>query len=510
MKRRAVVTAWCLVFSASACRWWQRSAAESAHGDDSGWAVTAWGARHEIFAETGGLVAGQAVVSHAHVTVLADFSPLTVGAVSAVLRSADGREERFRQTQPKRDGIFPVTIEPAVEGTFELRFVVESGGVTEEIAAGRVSVGRAGTPGGLLASDEAPDGDVPFLKEQQWRTAFATERLEEGALHEGLVGPARVAPARGGAVVLTASVDAVVAPESWPHVGLDVAPGAAVFRLHPRTAERSLPELTADVATLEADAEVARKRVDRLAELLRVEAASAAELERAQAVLAAAAARLAAARHSIAAVSGGAAGDQTVVVRAPWAGRVAEVSVSPGQVVAAGAVLGRLVKPRPLWIDVALRPEQAPLLRGRPTGLILRRAAQAEPLEIDGGDVRLIALAPEIDARTATLGATLEVQRDASELPIGSALEAEIVLAGERRGIVVPQTALIDDAGVTVAYVQDTGESFTRREVHILAREGGRVLVDGLRAGERLVTRGGAAIRRASLLSSGAPEGHVH
>jgi hypothetical protein len=75
---------------------------------------------------------------------------------------------------------------------------------------------------------------------------------------------------------------------------------------------------------------------------------------------------------------------------------------------------------------------------------------------------------------------------------------------------VSPAAAVVDDSGVPVVYVQPEGESFARREVRLKGRQGALVLVDGLRAGERLVTRGSAAIRRASLLSSGAPEGHVH
>jgi hypothetical protein len=70
--------------------------------------------------------------------------------------------------------------------------------------------------------------------------------------------------------------------------------------------------------------------------------------------------------------------------------------------------------------------------------------------------------------------------------------------------------SLVDDGGTTVVYVQLSGEAFGRREVRVAGRSGNEVSVEGLRAGERLVTRGGAAIRRASLLSTGAPEGHVH
>ena len=508
MSRRSMLSS-VLLLAAIACRRSDPPAADRGIGGDEGWAVTAWGQRYEVFAETDALVAGRAATSNAHVTVLADYSALKAGAVSAVLRGPGARDERFRQDRPKREGIFPVEIKPTAEGTFDLVFVIEAGGELEEIPAGRVHVGNATSPGGLADAPPEAEG-VSFLKEQQWRTEFATARVEEGSLHESLAGPGRVLPSRGGAVVLTASVDAVVAPEPWPYNGLDVAAGKPVFRLLPRATARSLPELTAEAASLEAEAEAARKRVERLTELLRLEATSAAELERAGAALLGLEARLVAARRGLAVVAGGASAGEPLDVPAPWSGRVAEVTVSPGQSVSAGAVLGRLVRPRPLWVEVALRPEDAPRLKSGPAGLILRRASSPDLIEIEGRAVRLVAIAPEVDPRTATIAATLEVDRSASELPIGSAVETEIVLAGERRGIVVPQSALIDDAGVAVAYVQDSGESFSRREVRVLVHQGPRALVEGLRSGERLVTRGGAAIRRSSLLSSGAPEGHVH
>ncbi len=508
MNRRSIVAS-VLVFAALACRGSDPPAGGQAHGADEGWAVTSWGHRYEVFAETDGLAAGRVATSNAHVTVLADFSPLRAGAVSVLLRGPGGREERFRQDRPKRDGIFPVEIKPSAEGTFELVFAIEGGDEPEEIAAGRVRVGSATAPGGLVDAPPQSEG-ASFLKEQQWRTEFATAWVKPGGLRESVSGPARVLPARGGAVVLTASVDAVLVAEPWPYRGLDVIAGAAVFRLRPRATDRSLPELTAEASALEAEADAGRRRVERLTELLRLEATSAAELERARAALTGVAARLAASRRGIAVVAGGASTGEPLGVPAPWAGSVAEVAVSPGQSVSAGDVLGRLVRPRPLWIEVALRPQDARRLQGGPAALILRRAYESDLMEVEGRAVRLVAIASEVDPRTVTIAATLEVDRSASELPLGSVVESEIVLAGERRGIVVPQSALIDDAAVTVAYVQDSGESFSRRELRILARQGTQALVEGLRSGERLVTQGGAAIRRSALLSTGAPEGHVH
>jgi hypothetical protein len=94
--------------------------------------------------------------------------------------------------------------------------------------------------------------------------------------------------------------------------------------------------------------------------------------------------------------------------------------------------------------------------------------------------------------------------------PLGSLVTAEILLPEKTPGVVVPAGAIVDDAGVPVVYVQVEGESFERREITVVARQGSSAVVDGIREDERIVVRGGAAIRRASLLSSGEVEGHVH
>jgi len=476
------------------------------------WSVTAWGERYEVFAETGPLVAGAAATSNAHVTVLAGFAPLKEGTVTLVLRDAGGAEQFFKQEHPKRDGIYPMELKPRAQGTFDLLFRIQSPAGFEELAAQRVRVGSAESPGGRASEESAGADAMPFLKEQQWRTEFATAWVREGALAESVEGPALVKPAAGGEVVLTAGLDATVAPYPWPYAGLDLAEGGTVFRLVPRVGDRSLPELRADAASLEADVDVARRRVERLTELLRVEGTSLAELERARATLAGLEARLTSARGGVAGATGAGGKDDApaILVRAPWAGRVAEVAVSPGQTVGAGAALGRLVKVRPLWLVVALRPEAAARVQAAPTGLHLKRPGQPTPLEVGAKELKLVSHSPEVDPRTASVSVILEVNRSAAELPLGSAVEAELRLAGETRGIVVPLSALIDDSGTTVAYVQLEGESFGRREVRVLRRLGAEALVEGLRPGERLVTLGAGAVRRSSLLSAGAPEGHVH
>ena len=143
------------------------------------------------------------------------------------------------------------------------------------------------------------------------------------------------------------------------------------------------------------------------------------------------------------------------------------------------------------------------------SGLVIQGGPGQPPMAFPARAVRLVSRAPGVDHATGLVQTIVEV-RGAEGLRVGTSVQAEILLPGERGGIIVPAGAIVDDAGVPVVYVQPEGESFLRREVRILGRQGERVLVEGVGVSDRLVTRGAAAIRRASQMSSGEVEGHVH
>ena len=480
------------------------------------WQVTAWGERYELFPEVDALVAGATATAHAHVTVLDGFRPLTGGRVAIVLRDGGG-EEVFEATTAARPGIFTIDVAPAAVGEYELHFRVSSEAGTEEIRGGRVRVGDASEPGGVVRAP-APRGaseagePVGFLKEQQWRTAFATDWVRRGSLPEGARGLARVRPPAGADVTLTANLDGVVQATPWPYPGQEVAAGAVLFRIVPRAAsEQSLAGLRAAVAGLEAQEEAARARAARLEDLLAREATSGREVEDARALAASLAARLDAARRDLEAESAareGRSSQEPLTVRAPFSGRIAAVTASPGAALAAGEALGRVIRSGPVWIELDLAPAAARELAAQgPAGLVLAPRDEP-PVRLTGEAVRLVSIAPEVDPAKGTVTALLEV--DAPSLVLGTTLQAEVLLLRQREGIVVPATAVVDDGGAAVVYLQLSGERFARQEVEVVARQGDRILVDGLVPGQRLVARGGEAIRRASLMSAGAIEGHVH
>ncbi len=408
-------------------------------------------------------------------------------------------------THNLRAGIFSIEILPQVAGTFDLVFRVESAAGTEEIRSGRVQVGSRDHPGGLIEAPAPPaaaatataiagGGDpISFLKEQQWRIPFATEWARSGSLNPSVSGPARIRPAAGGEAVLTAPLDGVVVPSSRLYVGLAVSRGGTVLDLRPRAASgRSFVEI-------ESESRLASERMARLEALFTADAVSRAELDRARA-------QAATLRAELDAVGGT---GRTVPVTAPFSGRIAEIMVTPGEAVAAGTILARLVQTDPLWVDVGLRPEVAGSLGTAPAGLVIQGGPGQAPVRFEAQSVRLISRAPEVDRTTGLVQTIVEV-RGAEGLRVGTAVQAELLLPGLRAGIVVPSEAIVDDAGVPVVYLQPEGESFVRREVRILGRQGDHVLVGGVGPADRVVTRGAAAIRRSAQMSSGEVEGHVH
>ena len=474
------------------------------------------------------MVVGQSVRSHTHITRLSDFTAPTEGVVSLVLRDPNGDEQIFTRDHVVRPGIYDVEVTPTRAGDFYLVFRIEVAGEREDVAGGRVRLAPTPAESALLSSPapaRAGEGEaISYLKEEQWTVDFATAWVRPGELYESLVGPGRLGPPAGGEVVLTAPVDAVVlateAPGSWPWPGATVKNSQTLFRLAPQIANQtSLAELEARVRVLESELGVAEANHRRLEELLAVEAVSRRANDEAAAHRTEVEARLEAARRDLRssrAVRRGEAAGGLLHLRAPFAGRLAAVEISPGQAVSAGQALARLVTTDPLWLEMALPPDQIPRLlaevavgSGSPgVELIL---AGGERQVFEPGIPRLVSVAPEIDPQTGTVAVWVEIPGDHPALRPGLAVDTALLLPTPRPGVVIPASAPVDDGGFSVVYVQRDGEAFVRRPIVVLARQGESLLVEGLVPGERLVTLGGGNVRRAALIGDGdIGHGHVH
>jgi len=117
-----------------------------------------------------------------------------------------------------------------------------------------------------------------------------------------------------------------------------------------------------------------------------------------------------------------------------------------------------------------------------------------------------------IDENTRTISVIYELSNPSSEFLVGSFITAHLNTAENIQTISIPKSAVFDSGGKKVCFVQLEGESFEKRviELGIEGQDHFQVL-NGLQSGEKIVVKGGYAIKLAAESSSkDVGEGHYH
>jgi len=478
--------------------------------------VTHWTEHSELFAEYPPLVAGQTSRFAVHFTTLRDFKAVRSGRVTVTLRGGSGDTQSFSADSPSRPGIFGVDVRPAAAGEYGVGIQLDTGGEKDLHDLGRVRVSR--TPQEAAAAEATGDeheGAISFLKEQQWTLDFGTAQVTERAMRESLVAPGEVRQVSGGEALVTASVSGrLEAGSVVPRVGTMVSKGEIVARLLPRVdnpADRSGLELAINEA--ETALSLAEKERSRAERLVAAGAVPSRRLEEAQAAQATAEARLKTARERLAryetdrSASGASSGEQSgFALRAPITGVVTELGAVPGAFVDQGAMICRIVAVDPVYLVASINEADIAKARTASSGeAIVPGLPQALPLG------RLVSTGRIVDTSSRTLPLTYQVSNRQGLLAIGQAVSVRLYTTTRKEALTIPLSAVVDDAGTPVVFVQLGGESFERRGVRLGVRDGDRVeVLQGLNAGERIVSRGAYLVRLAALSTQIPAHGHVH
>ena len=261
-------------------------------------------------------------------------------------------------------------------------------------------------------------------------------------------------------------------------VGQQVKKGQVLLELDHRTLDSSLAQ--AEAATQEAGAALAlaQAQQSRGAKLAAEQLISAADLDQFRATATQAQAQLTTARASRDAAR---LQRDFASLRAPADGVISKRLVQPGQVVAAGTELLRLIRDGRLeWRAELPENQLAQIAVGN--GIVLSYTGQ----EITG---RVRAVTPGIDAqtRTGTVYADLPAP---GPLKPGTFVEGHI-LTGDGEALMVPTAAVVQRDGHSYVFVTRDKQSVQRRRVRTGQTSEGRVeIIEGLKAGEQIVSEG--------------------
>lgn len=475
-------------------------------------AVTRWTNRTELFFEYPPLVVGEVSRFAIHVTRLDNFRAVRQGEVRVLLHYDGQPVQTFRVEGPSRPGIFGVDVKPGRAGSARLTIAFAGEGVTDEYDLGPVDIAASAVA--LPPAEEGGEDDaITFLKEQQWTLDFATALAAAKPLATSLRVPAEVEARSGGLAEVAVPFAGRLEVTSPLAIGARVEAGQVLAQLRlPVSNPQDLPGL--ELARREAAValEYARKDLARAQRLVESGAVAAKRLEEATAAHATAAARLEAAEARLAqfeasrTAAAGGAGNTHFALRAPITGILSAVQAPHGANVTAGQPVFSIVDVNTVYIAAIVPEAEFPRMR---------QLAGAE-LEIPGLETprrlaQLVNLGRIVDPASRTFPVVYQFDNRERHIALNQTVYVRLLFAATAAAPVVAESALVDDGGQPVVFVQLSGESFARRPVQLGQRAGGEVqILSGLTAGERVVTTGAHLIRLASLSTQVPAHGHVH
>lgn len=462
----------------------------------------------ELFVEFPPLVAGQPSTFAAHVTRLDDYEPLASGTLNVLLSDAGRVVARFRVQAPARPGIFTPAVTPRDPGRYQLAIEVSDGALQARHELGAVTV--FADPADVTVDQAEPEGGIRYLKEQQWTNPFATAVVGRHPIRRSVPGFATVLPPADAGAEIRAPAEGYVAPGSLVRTGDAVQTGDILGVLVPRLGEGTdVGELTVALERARSRQTLAERDVDRLSGLLEKGAIPEHRLEQAREALEVANAELRAARARLQQYqqSGEDAG---IPIRAPVTGVVVGSSARPGAYVRQGERLFLLTAPDRRWLEVQV-PERFASGLGGATGAWFD-VEGAQPVTLDAAsNARVVQTGMAIDPATRTASVTVEYPTAAGPEPIGARFAAHVFTEPATERLAVPRSAVIDDGGRSVVYVQTGGETFARRPVELGTVDGRWVQVtSGVEPGERVVSEGAYLVKLAAAGGEEIGHGHAH
>ncbi len=470
----------------------------AAEAEPAGGAITLWTDSTELFMEHPALIVGAPDKFAVHLTDITDYAPLRSGRITLTfVPRAGGTPLVVVQEAPRSPGIYGPSPAFTAAGVYDLTILVESPQAHDRISVPglRVYPNVAAAP---KDSGGADDG-IAFLKEQQWKTpGFRTEFAVTGNVGATFEASGVLQPAAGRFANVTSPISGLVDARgvaTSPVPGQRVRAGEVLVFITPSLSESGSALAQARAVLREAEDEAARAK-----RLFAVEAIAERRVHEAEN-------RLQAAREALAGLGGGAlTANGTIAVRSPIAGVISARSVTAGARVDAGTPLFTVVDPSVVWLQV-----NVPAVRAGDVS----RASGAE-FRIEGSARsytarRTLSIGSMIDSLSRTVPVLYDVSNADGSLKIG-AVARVLVKTGQRStGVVIPSSAVLDEDGRAIVYVQVSGERFEKREVMVLGVEGARTVVtSGIRPGERVVSGAAYQVRLASLSTSVPAHGHEH
>ncbi|MCH9813788.1 MAG: efflux RND transporter periplasmic adaptor subunit [Epsilonproteobacteria bacterium] len=470
--------------------------------------VTHFSDTAELFVEFSPLIMGETSTFLAHFTKLSDFKPVESGVVEVCLNYKEGDQECFEIKGPARKGLFKPLVTPGKSGKAEVLVNLFSPTISShKLGTYNVAVSIDEYTKNVAVKDKRGDEKTPFLKEQQWEIAFATAEVKMREMRPSLLTFGRFELPSSAQQTVLAPVSGMVIPMPDLHVGTQVKVGDTLGFITPTLGEREdTATLTFQLQRAKANLRLATTEYQRLHHLKAENVISKKRLLEAENVLSIAKAELKSIKTRIAQIDPKV--QSGVAIKSRIAGTIVSQNIISGSYVNAGENLFHVADTSTLWLNIQVAEADIEKVK-KPSGVTLHHIK--EDITLSDEHLKMLYFSDIIDSKTATASLLFAVNNKLYHFRSGARFSLRLYTNDTEELLTIPRSAVVDDSGIKVVYVLVDGEHFERRVVETGIIDGETIAVlSGLKAGERVVSKGAYRVLLAGLSPAEAGHGHAH
>ena len=344
------------------------------------------------------------------------------------------------------------------------------------------------------------EGSINFPIDQQKKIDFEVVEVVTEPLYQVIRTSAQIVPSQESEKILTATTSGIVTFESKDIVqGKDVKSGQVLFSIdNDEMADGSLEVRRQEI---EADYEKAKADYERKLSLAEDKIISESELLDAKAEY------LKAQKYYDNMLKNYPEGK--TLHRATISGSVCEILVPNNSYVEAGQPIMTLAQNDKLYIRADVQSKYYPVLKDIKTANIRTNDGIVYTLNDLGG--RLLSYGKTTDINNPLISVTFEIKNNGNLIP-GSFVEIFITAESDKMGVMLPNSAIVEEMGIYCVFVQTCVEDFEKRIITKGVTDGSKTqILKGVAAGERVVSKGAVNVKLAQGSAALDPHaGHVH
>ena len=349
-------------------------------------------------------------------------------------------------------------------------------------------------------SHDHGDDAITFTVEQQNKIDFEVVETVSEPLYQIIRTSAQIVPSQEGEKILTATTSGIVSFENKDIVpGLEVKSGQILFSIdNDNMADGSLAVRRQEI---EAEYNKAKAEYERKQSLADDKIISESELLDAETEY------LKAKKQYENMLQNYPEGK--TLHRASISGSIKDILVPNNSYVEAGQPIMTLAQNSKLYLRADLQQKYYPVLKDIKTANIKTPDGTVYSLEDLSG--RLISYGKTTDVSNPLIPVTFEIKNNGNIIP-GSFVEIFITAESDKMGIMLPNTAIVEEMGIYCVFVQTCVDSFEKRLITKGVTDGYNTqILKGVHAGEKVVSKGAINVKLAQGSAALDPHaGHVH